>query len=182
MGSRDHDRGGHACAAGRNIGHFSRNSGATFRYAMRLSSEQCRSSVSNSVIRRCPPHDRSSLPPKADVHPRSCYVAEVLQPVSCTATNNVHGCNDLLDHLVGDSEQARRNGEVVSIFAASAAAVLPGVTMTATCRRTSSAAISRNRSSWRSGQRYSIATFWSSTEVQRCLHCRKWICNEQRRE
>src|SRR5262245_48074560 len=51
---------------------------------------------------------------------------------------------------------------VVTAFAACAAAVLPGVTMMATCRRTSSAAISRNRLSWSSGQRYSIATFWPS--------------------
>ena len=38
--------------------------------------------------------------------------------------------------------------------------MLPGVTITATCRRTSSAAASRNRSSRSSGQRYSIAIFW----------------------
>ena len=44
VGSRDHDREG-TLVAGRNIGHFSRNSGATFRYAVQLSSEQCRTSV-----------------------------------------------------------------------------------------------------------------------------------------
>ena len=32
-------------------------------------------------------------------------------PVSCTATNDVHGCNDLLDHLVGNREQRRRDFE-----------------------------------------------------------------------
>jgi hypothetical protein len=35
----------------------------------------------------------------------------VPHPDSCTATNNVHGCNDLLDHLVGAGEERGRHGD-----------------------------------------------------------------------
>jgi hypothetical protein len=44
--------------------------------------------------------------PKAEVHPRSCHVAEVPQPDSCTAANLA-----LFDHLVGDGEQSGWNVE-----------------------------------------------------------------------
>jgi hypothetical protein len=47
----------------------------------------------------------------------------------------------------------------VAALAASVAAVLLGVTMTAAPWRTSSAASAGSRSFWPSAQRYSIATF-----------------------
>src|SRR5262249_18203048 len=52
---------------------------------------------------------------------------------------------------------------VLAALAASAAGVLPGVAITATCRRTRSDANAGNRSFWFSAQRYSIATFSPST-------------------
>src|SRR5262245_44729049 len=59
----------------------------------------------------------------------------------------------------GKDDRYRRS----AALAASAAAVLTGVTMTATWRRTRSAAIDASRSLWPSAHRYSIATFWPST-------------------
>src|SRR2546421_3108773 len=44
---------------------------------------------------------------KPDIIWRGWHVRKVPQPDSFTATNNVHGCNDLLDHLVGAGEQCR---------------------------------------------------------------------------
>jgi hypothetical protein len=58
---------------------------------------------------------------------------------------------------------------VVAALAASAADVLPGVAMTVTRRRTRSAANAGKRSFWPSAaQRYSMATFWPSTNPN-CL-------------
>ena len=51
----------------------------------------------------------------------------------------------------------------VAAFAARAARVLPGVAITATWRRTRSAASAGNRSYWLSAQRYSIAMLRPST-------------------
>jgi hypothetical protein len=53
----------------------------------------------------------SGLLPITDVGEQWRHFRLVPQPDSCTATNNVHGCNDLLDHLVGAGEQRRRNRE-----------------------------------------------------------------------
>ena len=47
----------------------------------------------------------SALPPKADKQQTFLYVRLVPKPDSCTATYDLHGCNDLLDHLVGEREQ-----------------------------------------------------------------------------
>src|SRR6266478_4659140 len=58
MGSRDHDRGGTPTPQAATSVTSLATAGPRFGYAMRLSSEQCRSSVSNWVIRRCPPHVR----------------------------------------------------------------------------------------------------------------------------
>src|SRR5262249_17266732 len=52
----------------------------------------------------------------------------------------------------------------VAALAASAGSPPPLVNMTETCFLTSSDAIASSRSSWLSAQRYSIVTFWPSTE------------------
>src|SRR6266699_2491915 len=84
MGSRDHDRGGTPTPQAATSVTSLATAGPRFGYAMRLSSEQCRSSVSNWVIRRCPPHVRFA--PKADkradvsLSPLSAdFVAEVAE-------------------------------------------------------------------------------------------------------
>ena len=66
--------------------------------------------------------------------------------------------------LTGSAPKLKTIGiVVVAALAASAAGVFPGVTMTATRRRTRSAAKSGSRLSCPSAQRYSIATFRPST-------------------
>src|SRR5262249_27145171 len=58
---------------------------------------------------------------------------------------------------------------VVAVFAASAAATTPAVTITSTWRRTKSAARAGSRSSYLlSAQRYSITTFWPSIKPVSC--------------
>src|SRR5215475_13094759 len=47
----------------------------------------------------------TALPPKADVHPPSCYVAQVPRSDICSAVN----CG-LFDHLVGSQEDSRWQG------------------------------------------------------------------------
>src|SRR5262249_39337110 len=62
--------------------------------------------------------------------------------------------------FTGSAPMTKTMGIVsVAALAASVAAVLPGVTMAVTRRRTSSAARAGRRSFWPSAQRYSIATF-----------------------
>src|SRR5712671_515020 len=48
----------------------------------------------------------NTLPPKADVHPRSCYVAFVPKPAVSRCSN---GADSLLDHLVGAQHETSRN-------------------------------------------------------------------------
>ena len=65
----------------------------------------------------------------------------------------------------GSSATAKTMGiVVVAALAAKAEGVPPVTAMTATCRRTNSAAIAGSRSYWPSAQRYSIATFSPSTK------------------
>jgi len=47
----------------------------------------------------------TALPPKAEVHPRSCYVANVPE----AAVSNRSKTVALFDHFVGDCQQRRRN-------------------------------------------------------------------------
>jgi hypothetical protein len=76
---------------GRNIGHFSRNSGATFRYAVRLSSE----------------HFSTAVPQKADVvlhrGERQLRAIRVLNALQQTST--------LFDDVVGNGLKRKRHGE-----------------------------------------------------------------------
>ena len=66
--------------------------------------------------------------------------------------------------LTGSSPTPKTIGiVVVAALAASAAAVLPGVAITATRRRTRSAMSAGRRSYWPSSQWYSTVTFWPST-------------------
>jgi hypothetical protein len=53
----------------------------------------------------------SALPPKADIDRRDRHVRLVPTADSCTAANDVHGYEDLLDHLVCTREHGRRHVE-----------------------------------------------------------------------
>jgi hypothetical protein len=50
-------------------------------------------------------HIWSAIHPEADILTTWREVAFVPTADSCTATNGVHGCKDLLDHFVGAGEQ-----------------------------------------------------------------------------
>ena len=47
----------------------------------------------------------------AAVSPSKLLCNNICNLGSCTATNDVHGCDDLLDHLVGAGEEGFGNGE-----------------------------------------------------------------------
>src|SRR5262245_1202996 len=48
-------------------------------------------------------HCTTALAPKAEVHPRSCYVSQV--PTAAVSTRS----SPLFDHLIGEGEQRGRN-------------------------------------------------------------------------
>ena len=50
----------------------------------------------------------SALPPKADIVQHGGNVCFVPKADLCSETSDVHGCNDLLNHLVGGNEQVGR--------------------------------------------------------------------------